>query len=196
VFLKRYRNKCATKARTGIYCQLQPCCTKDEGRPLEAAVQAEASNHLKLLLKVFITLTMSGGGGMFVVSGEGGSMIALDPMTGEVHGYTFAAGGVGLGFGGAATVQVGIMDMNDPKDITRWGLEVSAFAAAIKGGSAQITGTGPFGNGSMGGAGGLAAGAGAGVSGMLTYTWYEGKYDLKDLPKDIQDMLRSQSPCE
>ena len=27
----------------------QPCCTRDEGRPLEAAVQAEASNHLKLL---------------------------------------------------------------------------------------------------------------------------------------------------
>ena len=24
-------------------------CTRDEGRPLEAAVQAEASNHLKLL---------------------------------------------------------------------------------------------------------------------------------------------------
>ncbi len=26
-----------------------PCCTRDEGRPLGAAVQAEASNHLKLL---------------------------------------------------------------------------------------------------------------------------------------------------
>jgi RHS repeat-associated protein len=145
-------------------------------------------------LKAYITLTMSGGGGLFVVSGEGGSLLALNPQTGEVHGYTFAAGGVGLGFGGAATAQGGLMDMNDPKDIAGWGLEVSAFAAAIKGGSVQITGTGPFGNGSMGGAGGLAAGAGAGISGMLTYTWYEGKYDLKDLPKDIQDMF--QSLCE
>ena len=26
-----------------------PCCTGDEGRPLEAAMQVEASNHLKLL---------------------------------------------------------------------------------------------------------------------------------------------------
>ena len=28
---------------------VQPCCTSDEGRPLEAAVQAEASNHPRLL---------------------------------------------------------------------------------------------------------------------------------------------------
>ena len=28
---------------------MQLCCTRDEGRPLEAAVQAEASNHLLLL---------------------------------------------------------------------------------------------------------------------------------------------------
>jgi hypothetical protein len=28
---------------------MQPCCTRDEGGPLGAAVQAEASNHLKLL---------------------------------------------------------------------------------------------------------------------------------------------------
>jgi hypothetical protein len=28
---------------------MQPCCTEDEGGPLEAAIQVEASNHLKLL---------------------------------------------------------------------------------------------------------------------------------------------------
>src|SRR5215831_5990265 len=27
----------------------QPCCTRDEGRPLEAGLQGQASNHLKLL---------------------------------------------------------------------------------------------------------------------------------------------------
>jgi hypothetical protein len=48
-FLKRYRNKCATKARTGSYGHVQPCCMKDEGRPLEAGLQEQASNHLKLL---------------------------------------------------------------------------------------------------------------------------------------------------
>ena len=44
---------CATKARKGgghVDAESKlPCCTKDEGRPLGAAVQAEASNHLKLL---------------------------------------------------------------------------------------------------------------------------------------------------
>ena len=43
------RKKCATKARTGSYCQVQPCCMKDEGRPLGAGLQEQASNHLVLL---------------------------------------------------------------------------------------------------------------------------------------------------
>ncbi|KJS29595.1 MAG: hypothetical protein VR64_19710, partial [Desulfatitalea sp. BRH_c12] len=141
-------------------------------------------------LETYISLTISGGGGLAVLSGEGGSILALDPDTGDVHGYTFAAGGVGLGFGGAATAQIGVLDMDTPQDITGWGLEVSAFAAAVKGASGQVSGSGPFGNGAMGVAGGLAVGAGAGVSGMLTYTWYEGKYSLKDLPKDIQEKFQ------
>ncbi len=29
--------------------EVAPCCIRDDGRPLGAAVQAEASNHLKLL---------------------------------------------------------------------------------------------------------------------------------------------------
>jgi len=29
--------------------EFAPCCIRDEGRPLEAAMQVEASNHLKLL---------------------------------------------------------------------------------------------------------------------------------------------------
>lgn len=33
----------------GRQSRVQPCCTCDEGRPLEAAVQAEASNHPLLL---------------------------------------------------------------------------------------------------------------------------------------------------
>jgi hypothetical protein len=40
---------CATKARRRTESSVQPCCTSDEGRPLEAAVQAEASNHPLLL---------------------------------------------------------------------------------------------------------------------------------------------------
>jgi retron-type reverse transcriptase len=46
----RYADDCAPRRRTGGRkpC-VQPCCTRDGGRPPEAAVQAEASNHPLLL---------------------------------------------------------------------------------------------------------------------------------------------------
>ena len=46
----RYADDCAPRRRRGgPQSSVQPCCTRDEGRPLEAAVQAEASNHPGLL---------------------------------------------------------------------------------------------------------------------------------------------------
>jgi RHS repeat-associated protein len=140
-------------------------------------------------LKVYGTITISGGGALAVFGGEGGTIIAIDMDSGKLHAYNFAAGGVGLGFGGSATVQIGFLDMDDPKDIAGWGLEVSAFVAAIHGVSGQVAGTGPFGNGAAGGAIGYAAGAGAGISGMLAYTWYRGEYDLNNLPNDILNVI-------
>ena len=49
--IKRWnRDACAPRRRTGgRKPSVQPCCTRDEGRPLEAAVQAEASNRPLLL---------------------------------------------------------------------------------------------------------------------------------------------------
>ena len=48
--LVRYADDCAPRRRTkGRQSFVQPCCTRDEGRPLEVAVQAEASNHPWLL---------------------------------------------------------------------------------------------------------------------------------------------------
>lgn len=48
--LVRYADDCAPRRRVaGRKPCVQPCCTSDEGRPLEAAVQAEASNHPLLL---------------------------------------------------------------------------------------------------------------------------------------------------
>ena len=79
--------------------------------------------------------------------------------------------------------------VDNPQDIIGWGLEVSAFAAAGHGVSGQITGTGPAGTGACGGAVGYAAGAGAGISGMGTYAWYNGQYDLSNLPEDIKNMF-------
>jgi len=49
-FLVRFADDCAPRRRTGgRKPSVQPCCTRDEGGPLEAAVQAEASNHPLLL---------------------------------------------------------------------------------------------------------------------------------------------------
>ena len=46
----RYADDCAPRRRTGgRKSSVQPCCARDEGRPLGAAVQAEASNHPLLL---------------------------------------------------------------------------------------------------------------------------------------------------
>ena len=46
----RYADDCAPRRRTGgREPSVQPCCTRDGGRPPEAAVQAEASNHPLLL---------------------------------------------------------------------------------------------------------------------------------------------------
>src|SRR5512132_184206 len=45
------RRSCATTARRSVYdvsTLTQPCCTQDEGRPLAAALQEEAANHLTL----------------------------------------------------------------------------------------------------------------------------------------------------
>ena len=48
--LCRYADDCAPRRRTGgRKPSVQPCCTRDGGRPPEAAVQAEASNHPLLL---------------------------------------------------------------------------------------------------------------------------------------------------
>ena len=46
----RYADDCAPRRQTeDLYVLPLPCCTRDEGGPLEAAVQAEASNHPLLL---------------------------------------------------------------------------------------------------------------------------------------------------
>ena len=49
-FVVKYADDSAPRRRNGgRKPSVQPCCTRDEGRPLGAAVQAEASNHPPLL---------------------------------------------------------------------------------------------------------------------------------------------------
>jgi hypothetical protein len=62
-FLIRYADDCVPRRRTpGRQPCVQPCCTSDEGRPLEAAVQAEASNHPRLLPLREVVVSAVGNG--------------------------------------------------------------------------------------------------------------------------------------
>jgi hypothetical protein len=97
------------------------------------------------------------------------------------------------------------MDMDGPRALTGFGLGVTGFAAAGKGFSGQVIGTGQssLGDYAFGTGLGYAAGAGAGITGMLTYTWYKGTWDLSDLPSDLLNklapylpqMLGNDGPC-
>ena len=40
----------------------QPCCTRDEGRPLEAGLQGQVSNHLKPLWPKVMVVSVKGKG--------------------------------------------------------------------------------------------------------------------------------------
>ena len=45
----RYADDCVPRRHARVHKHpVQPCCTEDEGRPLGAAIQVEASNHRKL----------------------------------------------------------------------------------------------------------------------------------------------------
>jgi len=91
-----------------------------------------------------------------------------------------------------------VMDMDSPSSITGWGLEVSAFVAAGPGASAQVSGTGPFGDGAAGGGLGVVGGVGGGISGMLTYTWYQGAFNINELSDEILNMIQPylDTPCK
>jgi RHS repeat-associated protein len=139
-------------------------------------------------LKTWIYVQASGTAGYKLAAGEAGTYFLVDPFTGETHGWTYVSGGVGLGFGAAAQIQVGVYDgPDDPTKISNWSLEVSGFAAAGKGASFSYTGTSFWGNGEFGSAAGPAGGVGAGISGQLVRSWYKGKGQL--LPKSIRETV-------
>lgn len=59
----RYADDCAPRRRArGRKSSVQPCCTRDEGRPLGAGVQAQAPNHLLLLRSRGAVVSETGNG--------------------------------------------------------------------------------------------------------------------------------------
>jgi RHS repeat-associated protein len=139
-------------------------------------------------LKLWIYVTASVGGGA-AVGGEYGKYYLIDPSSGEAHQFEYLGGGPSLGAAGGGTLQGGIFDgPDDPKQLSGLGLEVNAFAAAGKGVAGQTSGTSWFGSGEAGVAAGVAAGAGASISGLVTYSWYGGK--AKYLPESVEKLVK------
>lgn len=59
----RYADDSVPRRRTGgRKSSVQPCCTRDEGRPLEVGVQAQASNHRLLLRLRGVVVSETGKG--------------------------------------------------------------------------------------------------------------------------------------
>ena len=136
--------------------------------------------------KGYITVTMSAGGGFLVASGEGGSIFAIDPDTAEVYSFKYGGGGVGFGVSGGASIQIGVMYMTKPGDMSGVGFEFSLFAAAGPvGASAQLSG----GGGTIGGSAGYSGGGGASVSGEVIYVSAPEKTNFMALPKEALKKL-------
>ena len=139
-------------------------------------------------LKLWIYVTASAGGGA-AVGGEYGKYYLIDPSSGEAHQFEYLGGGVSVGAAGGGTLQGGVFDgPDDPRQLSGLGLEVNAFAAAGWGVAAQASGTSWFGSGEAGVAAGVAAGAGASISGLVTYSWYGGT--AKYLPESVERLVK------
>lgn len=148
-------------------------------------------------LKDFYAITTTGTGGVAIFAGEGGALALVDPCTLDVYTFTYAGGGLGLGFGAAATLDIGGIAADNPMDISGWGLAAGGFVAAGPGVTGQISGSGPQDKVYSNAGGGVAAGAGGGVAGLVTYTWFDKKYSFSNSPSFVQDALGPIRPdCE
>jgi RHS repeat-associated protein len=123
------------------------------------------------------------------LAAEFGQVWVIDPDTALVYNYQFVGGGVGIsnGFPVTVTVEVGAIKLNDPDQLTAWGESISAFATAVHGQSGQLIFTGD--QMLRGGATGYAAGAGAGISAMVSYTTKGPVTQLDQVPGTIRDKL-------
>jgi len=118
----------------------------------------------------------------------------IDPCTFDVHNFSYKAGGVGLGFGGAITLEIGAVDVDSPRDIEGWGFGVGAFATAIHGMTGQLSGPANLSGDYLAAGGGYAGGAGAGVSALLTKTNFLSTDKFSSLPQGVQDALGNLKP--
>ena len=142
------------------------------------------------LVKTYIIIvgSLTGGAG---ISGEAGVIRLIDPCTLDYFDFAYGSLGGGLGAGGAATVEIGTLDIfsDNPSDFGGPGAGVSGFAAAGLGIAGSVFAPAPGSDSDYFGVTfGIAGGAGASASGMGGVTIPEGQGNL-DLPSAIKDLI-------
>lgn len=133
-----------------------------------------------------VLLTSAGGG--FIGGGEGGAFVLIDTVAERVHTFTYGGGGlsVGLPFSAYGTYEVGVQGFTTMDEFTGFGLNVNAIAVAKTGATGQVFGNG---QGAIGGTTGGATGIAGNVGFLITYTRYEGSYDISRLSEILSEHL-------
>lgn len=116
-------------------------------------------------------------GGLSAVGGEIGAIHIVDISSSTVYEYGYWMGGLGIGFGGTAGVEFGLIhNMQNPDKLGGWFWGVSGYAAAIWGGSTSLAFTGLFNNSTF--TIGPTTGAGAGINIQLGKMYLINRYNL------------------
>ena len=141
--------------------------------------------------------TVSFSGGYKLLNVEVGVIVVVDADAGTATEYAYVAAGPGVGAGigpasGTVNMELGLVDKG--ADLSGMGWQVNGVsAAAVFGATGNVMGTFGWGLGPgwdvLGVSGGYAAGLGASVSGMVTYTKLNGVYDLRALPPYLKRLL-------
>jgi len=126
-------------------------------------------------------------------------IVVVDADAGTATEYSYVAAGPGVGAGigpasGTVNLETGLVDKG--ADLSGMGWQINGVsAAAMSGATGNVMGTLGWGMGPgwnvLGVSGGYAAGLGASVSAMVTYTKLTGVYDLRTLPSYLKRLLEA-----
>jgi RHS repeat-associated protein len=146
-----------------------------------------------------VAFTVSFSGGYKLLNVEVGMIVVVDADAGTATEYSYVAAGPGVGAGigpasGTVNLETGLVDKG--ADLSGMGWQINGVsAAAMSGATGNVMGTLGWGMGPgwnvLGVSGGYAAGLGASVSAMVTYTKLTGVYDLRTLPSYLKRLLEA-----
>lgn len=139
-------------------------------------------------LDEYAAVVLTAQGSVAYFGGEGGYVYAFDKC-GNIYQFDYVGGNIGIGGGFVAGIQMASVEFDDPKDFAGWGIGVSAWGALKKGAIVEKTRTVLFDVNAQSFSFGAMFGVGASVGGGVTYTWYKGVVNLKDVPEKVRGII-------